>query len=141
MMGRRVLGAIVPSSCGRRPETGSPESFASTGTFVGVPTLKNMRSSRSKLLVVVTALVVWTVVARKRGYKLGGDVVVRCGQGHLFTTIWVPGASIKAVKLGWVRIQYCPVGRHWALVKPVRDEDLTDEELRAAHEHHDIRVP
>jgi hypothetical protein len=102
----------------------------------------NMRSSRAKgLLVVVVLLVIGTLIARRRGYKVGGDVVVRCSQGHLFTTIWIPGASIKAVKLGTVRFQYCPLGKHWTLVKPVREGDLTDAEIQLAHEHHDLRVP
>ena len=31
----------------------------------------------------------------------------QCSAGHLFTTIWVPMASIKSVRLGWERWQYC----------------------------------
>lgn len=94
------------------------------------------------LLVLVIALLFGgTLVARRRGYNLGGDVVVRCRDGHLFTTIWVPGASLKAVRLGWVRLQRCPVGNHWTLVTPVRDQDLTDEERQIAGEHRDIRIP
>jgi hypothetical protein len=38
------------------------------------------------------------------------DVPVRCSAGHRFTAIWVPLASLKAVRLGWKRYQYCPVG-------------------------------
>jgi hypothetical protein len=57
--------------------------------------------------------------------------VVRCSRGHLFTTAWVPGASFTAVLLGNARYQRCPVGGHWALVRPVKDEDLTDEERRS----------
>ena len=71
-------------------------------------------------IVVVGVLIVATLIARSRGYNLGGHVVARCQQGHLFTTIWVPGASIKAVRLGWARLQRCPVGDHWTLVVPVR---------------------
>jgi hypothetical protein len=94
------------------------------------------------LLVLVIALLFGgTLVARRCGYNLGGDVVVRCRDGHLFTTIWVPGASLKAVRLGWVRLQRCPVGNHWTLVTPVRDSDLTDEERQIAGEHRDIRIP
>jgi hypothetical protein len=26
---------------------------------------------------------------------------VRCRRGHLFTAIWIPGISFKAVRLGW----------------------------------------
>lgn len=72
---------------------------------------------------------------------MGGNTTVRCREGHLFTTIWVPGASIKSVRLGWARLQYCPVGRHWTLVTPVKDSDLSDEEKRVAAENRDIRIP
>jgi len=66
---------------------------------------------------------------------------VRCRDGHLFTTIWVPGVSFKAIRLGWTRLQRCPVGKHWTLVTPVRDSDLTDEERRMAEERRDVRIP
>ena len=60
---------------------------------------------------VIVGLAVATVVARRRGYSgLGGNTIVRCRRGHLFSTIWIPGASLKAVRLGWFRVQYCPVG-------------------------------
>jgi len=93
------------------------------------------------VLIVVGFYALATLVARRRGYNMGGNVVVRCREGHLFTTIWVPGASVKSLKLGWARLQRCPIGRHWSLVTPVRDSKLTDEELRNAHEHHDLRIP
>ena len=67
--------------------------------------------------------------------------MVRCRQGHLFTTIWIPGIKLKEVDLVVARIQHCPVGNHWSLVVPVRDKDLTEEELQFAWEHHDIRIP
>jgi hypothetical protein len=74
--------------------------------------------------------------------RLGGkNIIVRCSQGHLFTTIWIPGASVKALRLGGRRFQRCPIGHHWAMVKPVRESELTEEERRGAAEHHDIRVP
>jgi hypothetical protein len=76
-----------------------------------------------------------------RGYRMGGNLVVRCRKGHLFTTIWVPGASLKSVRLGRLRFQYCPVGKHWSIVTPVRESDLTEEEKRVASEHRDIRIP
>ncbi len=82
-----------------------------------------------------------TVRARRRGYGVGGNVVVRCRKGHLFTTLWVPGASIKAVRLGSSRWQHCPVGDHWSIVTPVRDADLTDEQRVIAARHRDIRIP
>ncbi|MER5911106.1 hypothetical protein ABT124_11505 [Streptomyces sp. NPDC001982] len=91
--------------------------------------------------VVAVVLVGATVVARRRGCRLGTNTVVRCRDGHLFTTIWIPGASFKSVRLGPYRRQYCPVGRHWAWVVPVRDADLTPEDRQRAEEHHDLRVP
>jgi hypothetical protein len=81
------------------------------------------------------------LIARSLGYKLGANTVVRCRQGHLFTTIWIPGVKLKEVDLVVARFQHCPVGNHWSLVVPVRDIDLTEEELQFAREHHDIRIP
>jgi hypothetical protein len=106
------------------------------------PAGKRSPIKRIKLVGIVVAFyLVATLVARRLGYKVGGNTVVRCRRGHLFTTIWVPGASVKSLRLGWSRLQRCPVGRHWALVTPVREADLTDEERRFAHDHHDLRVP
>ena len=94
------------------------------------------------LALVVAVLVIGTIVARRKGYSgLGWNTVVRCRQGHLFTTIWVPGASVKAIRLGWARVQRCPVGPHWTVVTPVKESSLTAEELRNAKELRDIRVP
>lgn len=72
---------------------------------------------------------------------MGANTVVRCRRGHLFTTIWIPGGSLKAVRLGWWRLQRCPVGRHWSLVTPVKVADLTAEEKQGASEHRDVRIP
>jgi hypothetical protein len=93
------------------------------------------------LVIAVLALAPEILVLRSRGYGMGGNVVVRCRRGHLFTTIWIPGGSFKALRLGWVRIQRCPVGGHWDLVTPVRLSDLTDEERRSAGQYHDLRIP
>ena len=76
-----------------------------------------------------------------RARRLGGNVIVRCRHGHLFTTLWIPGASLKSLRLGWWRFQYCPVGRHWSFVTPVGEHGLSDDEQRFAREHHDIRIP
>jgi hypothetical protein len=89
----------------------------------------------------LVTIAVEAAVMRLRGYPVGRDVVVRCRSGHLFTTTWIPGASLKSIRLGWWRFQYCPVGRHWSLVKPVKDAELTAEERRTALEHRDVRVP
>lgn len=106
--------------------------------------MHRLRSRRLRFIVIgsiVAGYVLGTLLARRRGYNMGGTVVVRCRQGHLFSTIWVPGASLKAVRLGWYRLQRCPVGHHWSLVRPVRDADLTDAELQFAREHRDLRIP
>jgi hypothetical protein len=92
------------------------------------------------IVAIVVVLVVQTVVLRRRGYSVGGRTVARCRQGHLFTTLWIPGASLKAVRLGWARYQYCPVGRHWSLVVPVKDADLTDAERQDAAAHRDASI-
>lgn len=75
------------------------------------------------------------------GYNLGPNTVVRCRKGHLFTTIWIPGVNLKEVDLIVARIQHCPVGKHWSLVVPVKEKDLTEEERRSAREDHDIPIP
>jgi hypothetical protein len=106
-----------------------------------VRTVDAMKSTRRKLLLIVFFLTLWTLMLRKRGYNVGGVSVVRCRRGHLFTTIWIPGLSVKSIRLGWYRFLYCPVGRHWTLVKPVRNADLSDDELRSAYEHRDVRLP
>jgi hypothetical protein len=96
---------------------------------------------RKVLAAVVVVNVVGTVVARVLGYRVGGKTVVRCRRGHLFTTIWIPGASIKSIRLGWWRIQRCPVGRHWSIVVPVREADLSARQRRSAHQVHDVPIP
>jgi hypothetical protein len=93
------------------------------------------------LVIIAASLLPEIAVLRLRGYPVAGDVVVRCREGHLFTTIWVPGVSVKAVRLGWWRLQRCPVGKHWSIVTPVRQSELTKAEKRAASKNKDIRVP
>jgi hypothetical protein len=98
--------------------------------------------SRARLIpVVIAGLVGFTFAARRLGYNLGGNVVVRCRKGHLFTTIWIPGVNLKAIDLGIARVQHCPIGRHWSMVLPVRNADLTDEQRETAAHHHDVRIP
>jgi hypothetical protein len=81
------------------------------------------------------------VLSRRRGYVLGTSTIVRCRSGHLFTTIWIPGVSLKSVRLGWWRYQKCPVGNHWTLVTPAKVSELTEEELQRAAQHHDVHIP
>jgi hypothetical protein len=91
---------------------------------------------------VLFVFAVGTIGARRAGYSgMGGRTIVRCSKGHLFTTIWVPGASLKAIRFGFARFQYCPVGKHWALATPVNDADLTDADREAANQYRDTPVP
>ena len=99
------------------------------------------RSRSRRRLVIAMALLIEPLAMKLRGYPLGGKLIVRCRRGHLFTTIWIPGASLKAIRLGWWRVQYCPVGRHWSIVVPVREHELTDDEKRLGRNRHDVRLP
>jgi hypothetical protein len=93
-------------------------------------------------LMIAGAFVLLEAAALKlRGDRLAGNVVVRCRAGHLFTTIWIPGGSLKSLRFGWWRFQRCPVGRHWSIVTPVKTVDLTEEERRIAAETRDVRIP
>ncbi|MHB2022356.1 MAG: hypothetical protein ACYCO3_03355 [Mycobacteriales bacterium] len=71
----------------------------------------------------------------------GFDRAVRCREGHLFTTIWVPLASLKAVRWFGTRFQYCPVGHHWTGVVPLDTTSATPAELEEAAAVHDLRIP
>lgn len=105
------------------------------------------KSSKRKRGLAVTAGVlacyaIGTAVAVGRGYKFGWNVPVRCRAGHLFSTVWIPGATVKSLKIiGPWRAQWCPVGRHFTLVTLLRDADLTDSERAFAAAHHDFPVP
>jgi hypothetical protein len=99
-------------------------------------------SKRYRLVVLfVAAYIVGTVVAQRRGYRFGTNSPVRCRSGHVFSTIWIPGASIKSLRLGWWRLQWCPVGRHWTVVTPVKEAELTSDELESLDSYHDVRIP
>jgi len=93
------------------------------------------------VLIVAGVAVGGTLLARRLGYNLGVNTVVRCRQGHLFSTIWIPGIKLKELDLVVARLQHCPVGHHWSLVVPVRDVSLTEEERQFAQAHHDIKIP
>jgi len=99
------------------------------------------KHSRAVAAGVIAAYAVGTIVARRQGYSFGRNVPVRCRRGHLFTTTWIPGASVKALRLGYWRVQWCPVGRHIDLVRLVKDTDLSPAEREFAAEHHDVPVP
>jgi hypothetical protein len=100
------------------------------------------RPRRRRAAVVALAFTVAEAVAVwLRTGRPGGNVAVRCRSGHVFTTIWLPGLSLNSIRLGWWRIQRCPVGRHWSLVSPVKESDLGLRERRGAHRHRDLRIP
>jgi hypothetical protein len=102
---------------------------------------RNPRRRLAALTVVAAAIGAEAAALRRHGWGLAGEVVVRCRQGHLFTTLWIPGVSVKALRLGWWRVQRCPVGRHWSVVSPVDRSQLTSEQAQAAAQHHDVRLP
>ena len=49
--------------------------------------------------------------------------------------------QVTSVRLGFWRFQRCPVGRHWSIVNPVRESDLSEREQQMARENRDIRLP
>jgi hypothetical protein len=102
---------------------------------------KQGRRRRRSLAIGAAFLLIETIGLRRKTGRMAGTVVVRCRAGHLFTTIWIPGASLKSVRLGWWRFQRCPVGRHWTLVTPVRESELGESERAAARRARDVCVP
>ena len=91
---------------------------------------------------VVLVAVVGGRAGRARGYSgMGGQTIVRCSRGHLFTTLWIVGSSLKAVRLGDSRYQRCPVCEKWRIVVPVPDAELTDDDRREAAAHRDSGLP
>jgi hypothetical protein len=108
--------------------------------------MTGVKMSKGKRRVAIAAVIAavyaaGTIAAMREGYAFGRSVPVRCRQGHLFSTTWIPGASIKALRLGLWRVQWCPVGRHVDLVRLVKESDLSPAEREFAAEHHDLPVP
>ena len=99
------------------------------------------RGRQALVAAAVLTAVEAAVVGRRRGSLLAVDTIVRCRSGHLFTTWWIPGASLKALRFGWWRVQRCPVGAHWSLVAPVIASALSADERALAGAHHDVRIP
>ena len=102
---------------------------------------RRRRRRRIALLLAVVGTAHEALALRRRGYPLAGEVVVRCREGHLFSTLWIPGVSFTSLRLGIWRVQRCPVGHHWSLVTPVALSELTPDELHAARERKDARIP
>lgn len=91
------------------------------------------------LAILVVVVAVLLMAGARSGDRF--ERIARCRAGHLFTSTVVPGASLKAVRLGRVRFQRCPVGNHWTLVGWVDASTLTPEEISQAHERHDVQIP
>ena len=106
-----------------------------------MPSTRKARKRRRVGLIAGAAVLLETAGLWLRTRRIGGNVIVRCRAGHLFTTIWIPAASVKSLRLVWWRVQRCPVGHHWSLVTPVNETELTEDERRFAREHHDIPLP
>jgi hypothetical protein len=100
-----------------------------------------VRRRITKIAVITLLCAEIAVLVHRRGFVLGANTVVRCRDGHLFTTLWIPGGSLKSIRLGWWRFQRCPVGKHWSLVTPAQVSRLTDSERQLAEKHRDLRIP
>ncbi len=91
---------------------------------------------------IVLVVLVVTLVAMGRSAAVHGTQRIgRCRAGHLFTSTVIPGASLKAVRLGNVRFQQCPVGPHWSIVGWVDPATLTPDQLAEARSRHDPPLP
>ena len=75
------------------------------------------------VLLVAFVAVGGSKAGRSRGYSgMGGETIVRCSPGPLFTTLWVRWASLK-------------------IVVPVADSELSEDDRRVAARHHDSKLP
>ena len=106
-----------------------------------MPSTGKSRTRRRAVRIGVVALLVETAGLWLRTRRIGGNLIVRCRAGHLFTTLWIPAVSVKSLRLGVWRVQRCPVANHWSLVTPVNERDLSERDRRSAREHHDIPLP
>ncbi len=133
------VGAVTPQSQLTRGEIGAvrPHGQTSPGG--------HLHNARVPWLVagVVVAMAVAVQLSRRTvpPTRPDGRVVVRCREGHLFTTVWVPFMSFKAIRLGAWRWQRCPVADHWTFVAAVPDDQLTDSERHIAEQFHDGPIP
>jgi hypothetical protein len=61
--------------------------------------------------------------------------IVRCSQGGLFETKWIPLAPFKAVRLGGRRLQRCPVHHKWETIERVDPATLTEAHRTGAAQY------
>ena len=95
---------------------------------------------RRIVLAALAAVAIEAAATWLRSGRLGGRLIVRCHRGHLFSTIWLPAASVKSLRLGFWRVQRCPAG-HWSLVRPVRASELSTRQRARAQGLKDVRLP
>lgn len=67
--------------------------------------------------------------------------VMRCSQGHLFETPFVPFASLKALRTPTGRVQRCPVCGRMRAVELMLTEELTPRQRAEAHGHRTGPLP
>ena len=58
--------------------------------------------------------------------------VVRCSRGAVFQSTWVPLLSVTAIRLGPLRIQWCPVHQRVELVRRIDPRTMTPAERAQA---------
>lgn len=91
---------------------------------------------------VILAILLLTLIAMARSAAVHGtERIARCRAGHLFTSRVIPGASLKAIRLGNRRLQKCPVGPHWSIVSWVDPATLPPDQLAEARSRHDSLLP
>lgn len=67
--------------------------------------------------------------------------IVRCSEGGLYSTIWWKWGSLKAVRLGPLRVQRCPIHHRWEKPRRANIDELTATELAAARSVVDTALP
>jgi len=68
-------------------------------------------------------------------------VIVECTRGGRYSTIWLPFGSLKAIRLGRTRIQYCPIHRRFERVRKVDPRSLSRRARRRAQALRDLPIP
>jgi len=63
-----------------------------------------------------------------------GDRILRCSQGHLFTSSEA-GRLFGSIHLGPARLMVCPVCGKMRMATNVRASTLTEEQLEEARRH------
>jgi hypothetical protein len=106
--------------------------LALTGAF-SLPSLMASSHPTLSIAVIIIAAVLVLRLAMWRGrsrVRFNGQTVVRCSKGHVFTEEWSAMGALSSIHVFGARLQRCPVGDHWSMVKPVSEGSLTDEERR-----------